>query len=334
MPMFPLTTQSTAIMATSPALPDCPINPYVANLVIMVLYLLLFVPALLLNITAAWISWKLETKSSFIVYLKNLVAADLLMTLTLLLKASGWHPRSPLGLQAFNCQFTGVIFYLCLYVSILLMGAISINRFFKIVKPFGKMFGQRATFGKVVSALIWIVLLCTCTIPTMVNTNAIPQNKTGRLCMDMKDDMAIQYHEVVVTFCFVIFFAVSLIMGFCYICIAKTVIKSYQKSKSNNEQGNRKIRAHVFIVLVVFLVCFAPFHIVRMFFLQQQMDNDEDCSWAVAKHFTLWLATTNVCLDPLIYIGLCKAFREKLHKLKLFGYLCSTTTEQITDSSL
>ncbi|XP_063060680.1 P2Y purinoceptor 13-like [Engraulis encrasicolus] len=213
---------------------DCGIDLHVANLVIIRLYFVLFIPALLLNTMAAWISWNLKTKSSFIVYLKNLVAADLLMTFLTPLRAADWIPGMPWGFRVNICQFGSVFFYLCMYVSIVLMEVISLDRFFKIVQPGGKLFGQSPLFGKVV-----------------------------------------------------------------------TIKKKNQSS--------------VFIILIVFLVCFAPFHITRWLFVERQVKNE--MPWAslkVATDITLWLATTNVCLDPLIYFLLCKAFREKLYELKIF----------------
>ena len=328
--MLSLTTHSTADMNSPSPLLDCGVDLETISLVVLCLNCILFVPALLLNVMAAWISWHLKTKSSFVVYLKNLVVADLLMTLIIPLRAGDRLPGSPWGLQAFNCQFGSVLFYLCMYVSVVLMGVISLDRFFKIVQPGGKLFGQSAIFGKMVSAIVWVVLFSINTIPTMVLTNEKPANNTAELCMAMKNDLGKRYHKAVVIEGNVIFFTVLVVIGFCYTCIAKKVIESYRNSGSSNVEGKRKIKARVFIVLVVFLVCFAPYHITRIPYVQRQVVNKINCRWAslkVAKSLTLWLATTNVCLDPLIYILLCKAFREKLCEVKLLRQLFSTTAQ-------
>ncbi|KAL2095954.1 hypothetical protein ACEWY4_008102 [Coilia grayii] len=238
---------------------------------------------------AACISWSLKNQSSFVMYLKNLVAADLLMTFLIPLRSADGLPGAPQGLQAFNCQFGSVLFYLCMYISIVLMGVISLDHFFKIVQPGGKLLGQSALFGTVVSAVIWVVLLSTVTVPTMVLTSEKPQNST-EFCMAMKNDLG------------------------------KQVIESFRNSGSKNTEGKRRTKARVFIVLVVFLVCFAPYHIARLPYLQRQMENNSSCLWASHKAvniITLLIATANVCLDPLIYFLLCKAFREKLCEVKL-----------------
>ncbi|XP_063060682.1 P2Y purinoceptor 13-like [Engraulis encrasicolus] len=308
-----------------PVLLHCGIDLHVANIVIIGFYFVLFIPALLLNIMAAWISWNLKTKSSFIVYLKNLVAADLLMTLLAALRAADWIPGMPWGFRAYNCRFGSVLFYLCMYVSIVLMGVISLDRFFKIVQPGGKMFGQSPLFGKVVTIVIWILYIIQ-TIPTMVLTNKKPTNYT---CMNMKTDLGRQYHKGIIIFSNVVFFVVLTVIGFCYICIAKRVIESHRNAGNVNINGKRKIKARVFIVLVVFLVCFAPYHITSLLYVERQVKNKINCSWAslkIAKDITLWLATTNVCLDPLVYILLCKDFRKKFYELKIFRNRFYTTS--------
>ncbi|XP_062409207.1 P2Y purinoceptor 13-like [Sardina pilchardus] len=320
-----------AVMALSS---DCGIDLDAVNLAFKCLYFILFVPALVLNVMAAWISWNLNTKSSFVVYLKNLVAADLLMTFIIPLRAADRLRGSDPALRAFNCQFGSVLFYLCMYVSIVLMGVISLDRFFKIVQPSGKLLGQSAFFGKVVSAVVWVALLSTTTIPTMALTNEDPnrnssnRNKTAEMCMAMKSQVGKDYHSAVISFCNGIFFVVLVITGLCYTGIAKRVIESHRNSGSANKEGKRKIKARVFVVLAVFLVCFAPYHITRIPYVQSQVVNRINCNWAVlkaAKIMTLWLATTNVCLDPLIYFLLCKAFRKKLLEVKILGQWFSTT---------
>ncbi|KAL2095955.1 hypothetical protein ACEWY4_008103 [Coilia grayii] len=318
-------------MASSSVLLHCGIDLETINIVVRYLYFVLFVPALLLNIMAAWISWNINTKSSFIVYLKNLVAADLLMTLLIPLRGADQLPGSSPALRAFNCQFGSVLFYLCMYVSIVLMGVISLDRFFKIVQPGGKLLGQSALFGKVVSAVIWIVLSIQA-IPTMVLTNEKPQynDTSAELCMAMKNDLGKDYHHGVIMFNNVIFLVVLVIIAFCYTCIAKRVIDSYRNSGSKNVEGKRKIKARVFIVLVVFLVCFAPYHITRFPYVKQQVENRINCKWAAlkaTKSITLLLSATNVCQDPLIYFLLCKAFRKKLCEVKLFKNWFSSTAQ-------
>ncbi|XP_076137891.1 P2Y purinoceptor 13-like [Alosa pseudoharengus] len=294
---------------------DCGTNHNMVNVVVPSLYFLLFVPALVLNVTVTWILLQLRTESTFIVYLKNLVAADLLITLTLPIKAASQLPGASLGLRAFTCRFASILFYFCMDISILLMGLISLDRFFKVVRPCGRLLGQNLLFGWIVSIAIWTVMLGAVDLPNVILTSETPSGSSHNLCIDMKTQVGREFHKRVGVVLTCMFWVVLVVIGFCYTCIARAVVQSYRSSGSRNEEVKRKIKTKVFIVLGVFLVCFAPYHIVRIPYTQMQVKNKHGCtseSMKVAEDFTLWLSATHICLDPLIYFFLCRRFREKL----------------------
>lgn len=106
-------------------------------------------------------------------------------------------------------------------------------------------------------------------------------------------------------------------MTVCYTLISKKVYESYKSSKSRSQTASRRTKAKVFIVLAVFFVCFAPYHFTRVPYTLSQTGSMGSNCWAqnalyVTKKTTLWLSATNVCLDPLIYVFLCRLFRKRL----------------------
>lgn len=115
----------------------------------------------------------------------------------------------------------------------------------------------------------------------------------------------------------VIFWGTLALLVVCYTFISKKVYESYKASKSRSHGASRKTKAKVFVVVGVFFICFAPFHFVRVpYTLTQTRNSTSDCkaqnAFYIAKETTLWLSATNVCLDPLIYVFLCKVFRRRL----------------------
>lgn len=147
----------------------------------------------------------------------------------------------------------------------------------------------------------------------------------------MKSQKGRDFHEGVNWALNLLFWAVLILIGFCYTCIAWTVVQSYSSSGSTNTRGKHKTEVKVFIVLAVFLVCFAPDHLIG---IQLQVQNKDSCmreSLKMAKELTLCLAATNVCLDPLIYFFLCKSFRENLPdlgKVRRLAWLGSGMSEE------
>ncbi|CAL8362797.1 unnamed protein product [Merluccius merluccius] len=293
--------------------PDISITYGAYAVIVSCMYFCTFPISLFLNGLAAWICVHLHSTSPFIVYLKHLVAADLLLSFTIPFMAASNLPGATVSLKAFACRYSNVIFYCCLYTSIVLMGLISLDRFFKIVRPGGKLLGQSLVVSHVTAACVWAMLFVGTAVPTIL-TNLNPSNTTGDQCMSMTDEAGLRPHQHVITFVKLLFWSVSVVIVVCYICITKRIIESFRKSGSNNSQGKRKAKLRVFLIVLVFFTCFMPLHIMHITFSYRETQKSvcTDQRMKVAYDVTLWLSSTNACLDPLLYVYLCKEFRAQL----------------------
>ncbi|KAJ0063811.1 hypothetical protein NL108_006781, partial [Boleophthalmus pectinirostris] len=280
-----------------------------------VLYLFMFPVALLLNSVAAWVSIHLKSTTTFIVYLKNLIGADLILTLALPAIAASDLPNASHRIFVLSCRFFSVIFYGALYTSITFLGLISLDRFTKIVTPQNK-FGQSVILTSVVSVAVWLIVFVFPALSTMILSSKDGNETVIETCMDTKVPAGLVFHTYLTISLNVYFWVVSVIVAICYICITNKVIQSFRNSGSNNSKGKQKIKLRVFLVLVVFFVSFGPYHIIRIPYTFEQVNSDYGCSyiWFI-KEFGLWLATNNICLDPLLYVFLCREFNEKLLSL-------------------
>lgn len=230
----------------------------------------MFPIALLLNGIAGWVSLHLDSTSTFIVYLKNLVAADLLITLMIPLKAASMLPGATVEFRAFICRYAGVSFYCSSYTSNVLMGLISLDRFFKIARLRGKVLGQNMKFSVIMSTLVWILLFGGTAIPNIFLTDQVPATQTDDLCTSLKPPAGKNFHKYVALFIEILFWCVNILIVFCYICITMKVVQSFRNSGSNNRRGKKKTKLQVFLILLVFWVCFVPLHII---FLWHKMNS-------------------------------------------------------------
>lgn len=293
-------------------------NAEITQILVAYLFFFSFPFAFLLNAIAAWVSFHLPLSSTFIVYLKTLVGADLLMTLTIPSIAASMLPGAALEVRSFSCRYAGVIFFTSMYTSITLMGLISLDRFFKIVRPLGKGFGQNITTSIVLSSLVWVVLFGGTAIPTIVLTDQTPGNATDDVCMSMKGPAGKTLHKYVVTSMEMLFWLVTIMIVFCYICITLKVLQSFRNSGSKNNQGKKKTKLRVFSILIVYFVCFVPLHLLRIPFTIHETFALNFCTregLLVAHQVSVWVSSTNACLDPFLYIHLCREYREKLDEI-------------------
>ncbi|NXW63508.1 P2Y13 protein, partial [Eurystomus gularis] len=310
----------------APSSAPCLRDTTVTHLVFPVLYTLVFLLGLVLNSLAFWAFFHIPSTSTFIVYLKNILVSDFIMTLMLPLKILTDSGLGPWQLKAFVCRFSAVVFYTTMYISIVLLGLIAFDRFLKIVRPFGKFWVQNLTSAKILAALVWL-FFSVLSLPNVIfsNKKATPQNV--KKCASLKSYFGLKWHEGVNYICQFVFWTVLILMFLFYIIIAKKVYDSYVKTQKKDNKSERRIKGKVFIIFTVFFLCFAPFHFSRVPYTLSQTTTHMNCRLQnqlfVAKESTLWLATTNVCMDPLIYLFLCKPFVEKV--------LCrSTKTRQRT----
>lgn len=283
------------------------------------LYMLLFPISMVLNSLAAWVSLHVYSSSTFMVYVKNLVLSDIIETLMIPFEV--YHDVRPrtASFHLFHCRYLSPIKYICMYISISLMALISLDRFLKIVQPCGPMLGQTLLFGRVISAVIWVIMIAATGLPTMVLTNQYP-NMSEPLdsCMIYKGAAGIAVHKAVIITVNLYFWMVCVLVVVCYMCIGKTVIQSFRNSGSSNSQATQKTTLRVFLVLVVFSVSFGPYHLVRIPYTFQQTRMVVSCrdTWGLyMKEISLWFATVNVCLDPIVYFFLCREFSDKLRSM-------------------
>lgn len=283
------------------------------QLVFPALYTAVFLTGLLLNTLALWVFIHIPSNSTFIVYLKNTLVADLIMTLMLPFKILSDSHLGPWQLRVFVCYFSSVIFYETMYIGIIMLGLIAFDRFLKIIRPFRQCFAKKPAFAKLVSIFIWFMMFLI-SLPNMILNNKEATPSSVKKCASLKSPLGLVWHQVVSHTCQFIFWTVFLLMLLFYVVITKKVYNSYKKFTSKDSQ-HKKVEMKVFIVIAVFFVCFAPLHFVRIPYTYSQT-NKTDCRLEnqlfIAKETALFLATTNICMDPLIYILLCKKFTERV----------------------
>ncbi|KAF1393363.1 hypothetical protein PFLUV_G00014830 [Perca fluviatilis] len=318
------------------------------RLVLPPLYLLICVVGASLNGVAAWIFFRVPSDSGLVVYLKNMMVADLLMLATFPFRVAAQLGVGGWRLHVVMCRYTAVLFYSSMYVGILFMGLISLERYVKIVRQTShsnatvaaspscrSRFGvgsllhllHSVGFARVLALLTWSFLLL-CVLPNVVLTSRPATEETSRDCMRLKTPLGVQWHSVSTFLSVSLFWVTLLVLAYCYTSIACRVYQSYRRvRRSSNNSSNeacRKSNRSIFSILAVFFVCFVPYHVCRVPYTLSQMPaasgfgRDARFLLFQLKEGTLFLSALNVCLDPVIYFLMCRTFKESLLR-KLSG---------------
>lgn len=300
-----------------PPTQTCSWNTLITKQIIPVLYAVVFITGVLLNGISGWIFFYVPSSKSFIIYLKNIVVADFLMGLTFPFKVLGDSGLGPWQVNVFVCRVSAVIFYVNMYVSIVFFGLISFDRYYKIVKPLWTSIVHSVNYSKLLSVLVWALMLLLA-VPNIILTNQSVKEVKNIQCMELKNELGRKWHKAS-NYVFVsIFWMVFLLLIVFYTAITRKIFKSHLKSRKNSISVKRKSSRNIFSIVLVFVVCFVPYHIARIPYTKSQTEGHYSCqakaTLLYAKEFTLLLSAANVCLDPIIYFFLCQPFREVLNK--------------------
>ncbi|XP_068136925.1 G-protein coupled receptor 87 [Hyperolius riggenbachi] len=288
--------------------------PELLRIIFPVLYLVICLASIMLNGLAVWIFFHIRNKTSFILYLKNIMVADLLMTASFPFKIVQTSGAAPWHFNVYLCRYTSILFYTSMYISIVFLGLISIDRYLKVVKPFGSSKMYSIKFTKMVSACVWMAMFFVA-LPNIVLTNAQPTKDNIDDCKKLKSPVGAKWHEATTYINMFIFFTVMVVLIACYISISRHIQKSskpFVSCSSRTRRHNQSIR----VVVAVFFVCFLPYHLCGLPFLYSRLDTvmGKDIYQVLVncKEATLFLSACNVCLDPIIYFFMCRSFSQRL----------------------
>ncbi|XP_053277975.1 P2Y purinoceptor 14 [Pleuronectes platessa] len=299
---------------------DCDQVNTPAHVFFMLVYSLQFLVGLLLNgftLKVYFCRGQQQRTSSVTVYLKNLAASDFLISLCLPVRILHFASSS-VPVRLVYCHFGSAAFYLNMYASILFMGFIAANRYLKIVHPVGNHILQTVRVARLVSTGTWLFLLassCSYIVLSLLTQDSEPPRMVPvtHSCEVLHSPQLRVFYKFIHTCSATIFLLVLVSLVLFYWGTSRRLSQVQQRQPASSSFNKlAKCRRNMLVLVIVFCVCFVPYHLVRLpyAFLSKQ------CRWKQTffylKELTVMVSVLNVCLDPLIYFIFCKTFRAQL----------------------
>lgn len=275
-------------------------------------YYLIFLVGFIGSCFALWAFTQKDQKQKCMsIYLINLLTADFLLTLALPVKIIVDLGVASWKLRIFHCQVTACFIYLNMYLSIIFLGFVSMDRCLQLMHSYKTYRIQEPGFAKMLSAVVWTMVLLI-TVPNMAIPIKTIEERPGAGCIDFKTKFGRDWHvftNFICTAIFLNFSAVILISNF-------LVVRQLYRNKYSESYPNvKKALINILLVTAGYLLCFVPYHIVRIPYTLSQSDTITSCSLKQAlfkaKESTLLFAVSNLCFDPILYYHLSKSFRLK-----------------------
>ncbi|KAK7159745.1 hypothetical protein R3I94_005929 [Phoxinus phoxinus] len=244
-------------------------------------------------------------KSVPVIYMANLALSDLLFIISLPFRiiyfATG---RWTLGNAL--CMIPGTLFAVNIYSSSLFITLISVDRMLAVVYPIRSRPLRTAPVAWALSMTVWL-LIAGLAVPTAINH---PQNEDTdcNVTRCFEKYTPDEWKQGFIILCCTTFFGILVPFGIILGCTVAVVrqLRSYSKTSSCDAELSKSKIVNLFLSnLLIYAICFIPFHIA---FILLGLSKTEILPGEKSLDFyfnlqtvTMCMASTNSCLDPLIY---------------------------------
>ncbi|NXE06866.1 OXGR1 protein, partial [Lophotis ruficrista] len=224
-----------------------------------VVYSLIFLVGFPANILTIFVYFvKMRPWKSSTIFMLNLAITDLLYIATLPFFIHYSANGNDWIFGDFMCKFIHFCFYFNMYSGIIFLSCFSIFRFFVVVQPIKCFFLQRRRWAVVICVVVWMISLVAISPLGILIATTNAQNRT--ICLDLAAaedfDTSRWYNWLLTVFAF---FLPLLTVTLCYALIIYTLATGPHTQACYKQKARRL----AILLLVVFYVCFLPFHIFR-----------------------------------------------------------------------
>ncbi|XP_068436787.1 B2 bradykinin receptor-like [Clinocottus analis] len=251
------------------------------------------------------------------IYLSNMAAADFILMAFLPFWAVyaankfNWIFANPL------CSLVSLSISMNTYCSIYFLVLISIDRYMALVHPLSQEGMRRPKYAKLGCLLVWCFGLFL-NVPTLVYREVRYFDSSNvHMCYLNYPNVTIQLlcEGMQTTFGFIV--PISII-SFCTVRIIQA-LNNRLVVQFNTKKVEHKATTLMLAVLLAFMICWVPFHVVKIIILLVYAGVLTDCTLIGNLHtcnnIFMYIAFFNSVLNPILYVIVGKNFRKKVREL-------------------
>ncbi|CAJ1073390.1 B2 bradykinin receptor-like [Xyrichtys novacula] len=247
------------------------------------------------------------------IYLSNLAAADLVLVANLPFWAINISNRYNWPFSGPLCKLVNLCITMNTYCSIYFLVLISSDRYVALVHPLSHNRMRRPKYAKLGCLLVWgFGLLMSTPVLMYRKVKHDPRYNLTVCFLDFPSPFVFQLYEGILTV--VIFIIPITIISWCTFKIIQAL-----RNRKNTQKKEVKATALVLAVVVAFLICWVPFHIIRIFEQLSRAGVFMQCRPVIVietcKQIFIYVAFFNSVLNPLLYVIVGKHFRQKVKEL-------------------
>lgn len=299
-----------------------------------VVYIFIFVAGMIANSVVVWVNVQAKTAAyDTHCYVLNLAVADLwvVVTIPVWVVSLVRHNQWPMG--ELTCKAAHLIFSINLFGSIFFLSCMSVDRYLSVAYFAGAPGPRRKTARRAVCALVWLLAFCVSLPDTYYLKTVTSAASNETYCRSFYPEHSTREWLVSMEL-------VSVVLGFAlpFSVIAVSYGLLARRLAASADPEKHRGRRVIFAYVVVFLVCWLPYHAVvlldvcaalHLLPFSCQLEN----VLFAALHVTQCLSLAHCCVNPVLYSFINRNYRYELMKAFIFKYSAKTGLTRLIDAS-
>ncbi|XP_062431769.1 2-oxoglutarate receptor 1-like [Rhea pennata] len=297
--------------------PNCTdVEAILKTLYLPIMYSIIFLVGFPGNVIAICVySFKMRPWKSSTIIMLNLALTDLLYLSSLPFLIHYYASGEHWIFGEFMCKFIRFGFHFNLYSSILFLTCFSIFWYLVIVHPMKFFHVQKRRWTVVACSAVWVISLAAVSPVNFLISSKVEQSRF--LCLDLTSSEnvgTIRWYNWLLTG--LAFLLPLLTVTLCYALIIYTLAKGPHTQACYKQKARRL----AIILLVVFYVCFLPFHVfraaridLRLCPVNCHMEKPVHSAYIISRP----LAALNTCGNLLLYVVIGRNFQQAILSLSI-----------------
>uniref|UniRef100_A0A9J8DBJ7 G protein-coupled receptor 132b n=2 Tax=Cyprinus carpio carpio TaxID=630221 RepID=A0A9J8DBJ7_CYPCA len=281
---------------------------------LMVLYIVVFIIGLPANLATVYLTFHQVCRNNVLaIYLLSLSVCDLTYLFTLPLWTVYVSRNHEWPWSSLACKVTGFVFFNNMYISIFLLCSVSIDRYVAVVYAIESRGLRQKNIAALVAFLIFMVVgLGHVPVFIMSEGNAA---EGKHHCFEPSQSSAVVTGFSYARVCIGFFIPLAIL-----IFTNRAILANVQASTSLQPHQKGKVRYLAVAVVALFLICFAPYHIILLlraiiFHFPKLL---EDCNFKqhiyMPYKISLGLSTFNSAFNPILYVLSSNNVRQEIRR--------------------
>lgn len=283
------------------------------RLPLLILYSIVFIVGVPANLVTIYLTFlEVQKKNVLGIYLLSLSVCDLMYLGTIPAWAIYINNGHHWDFGSLGCKITGYIFFNNMYISIFLLCCVSMDRYIAVVYSL-KSRGVRQMKWAVLATSVIIVGVVLSHMPVFTMAEGETETKMEKRCFEPGQNTAI------VTAFNYARFVIGFFIPLCILLVTnRAIFCIVQASDGLSSEQKTKVRYLVLAVILLFLICFAPYHIILLLraisfhFLEKSCTFDRTIYSPYS--LSLGLSTLNSAMNPILYVLTSDNMRKEIFR--------------------